>query len=112
MVDVGGADANADADATSSRFGSRWAEEEEDVNRTPSGQASNLPRRATASLSRDGDDKLECHRTVGWVWAGLLCSTLLCSGLVWVSKQTRERQTKVARSDPLFGGSDMYAVGM
>lgn len=81
MVGVGGADAdadaNADADATSSRFGSRYKEEEttaaaEDVDVTLSGQASNLPVRTAASLSRDGDDELDCHRRVvpGWFWRG------------------------------------------
>ncbi|KAI0537537.1 hypothetical protein GGR58DRAFT_502113 [Xylaria digitata] len=66
MVGAGGANANADADATSSRFGSK----EEDANATPSSKASNLPRRTAASLSRDGDDKLDCHRTVACDRAG------------------------------------------
>lgn len=80
MVGAGGADANADADAdaTSSRFGSKCEAEEtaaaaeEDVDVTLSGQASNLPMRTAASLSRDGDDELDCHRRVapGWFWRG------------------------------------------
>ncbi|KAI0400417.1 hypothetical protein F4802DRAFT_485358 [Xylaria palmicola] len=70
MVGAGGADANADADATSSRFGRKQEAETEgeDMNVTPSGQASILPRRTAASLSRDGDDRLGCHRTVALSW--------------------------------------------
>ncbi|KAI3341045.1 hypothetical protein F4824DRAFT_496656 [Ustulina deusta] len=75
MVGAGGADANADTDATSSRFGAK----EEDANATPSGKASNLPRRTAASLSRDGDDKLDCHRTAAW------------DGFGWAGKQAGKR---------------------
>ncbi|KAI0204271.1 hypothetical protein F4808DRAFT_373891 [Astrocystis sublimbata] len=82
-----GADANANADmnATSPRLGSRLAKAEasaEDavVNVTPSGQASDLPRRAAASLSRDGDDRLRCHRTMA-----------RCGGLVRVCQEVGYR---------------------
>ncbi|KAI1311196.1 hypothetical protein F5Y03DRAFT_323737 [Xylaria venustula] len=85
MVGAGGADANADADATSSRFG---GSNEEDANATPSGTESNLPRRRTAALSRDGDDKPDCHHTVAW--AGF------SAGLSWAGKQASEARGRQA----------------
>ncbi|KAI0971944.1 hypothetical protein F4678DRAFT_64150 [Xylaria arbuscula] len=103
MVGAGGADANADADATSSRFG---GSNEEDANATPSGTESNLPRRRAAALSRDGDDKSDCHHTVAW--AGF------SAGLGWAGKQASEARGRQGRLilfafGTLFSGEGLRA---
>lgn len=111
MVGAGGADAdanaNADADATSSRFGSKSEEEEtaaaaaeeEDVDVTLSGQASNLPMRTAASLSRDGDDELDCHRRLtpgGFFFVGdFCCCRRPGSGRQWTDEAVSEAKNSI-----------------